>query len=584
MIFSELNLNEQLLKAVNDLGFSQAMPIQQEVIPIMLQNNRDIIALAQTGTGKTAAFGLPLLQLINFKSNIPQALILSPTRELCMQIADDLNNYAKYIDGARIVPVYGGANIQTQIKEIKKGVQIIVATPGRFMDLMERGHINFLEIKWVVLDEADEMLSMGFENDMQTILAKTPKIKRTYLFSATMPAEIALIARQYMTNPIEITVGTKNSGAENVEHIYYIVHAKDKYLALKRIADYNPDIYSIVFCRTKIETQEVAEHLIKDGYNADALHGDLSQNQRDNVMNRFRNKTLQMLIATDVAARGIDVDDITHIINYGLPDEIETYIHRSGRTARAGKSGTSIAIINLKEKGKIKQIENKIHKKFIYQKIPTGFEVCEKQLKFMISKTKNITVDEKGIAKYLPEIYEEFKDLSKEDVINLFVSLEFNRFLEYYKKAPDLNVNENETSYQNHNDAKRLFISLGINDNFNKTTLVDYISSQTNIPKKLINNVFMMDNFSFFDIADANLVDNVFSSFRNKSFNKRKIRIEFSQARKNDTFSERKEQYKEKNKRFFKDTRTKSSSNEKNNRYSDNKNGERKSYNNKKKY
>jgi ATP-dependent RNA helicase DeaD len=452
------------------------------------------------------------------------------------------------------------------------------------MDLMERGHINFLEIKWVVLDEADEMLSMGFENDMQTILAKTPKIKRTYLFSATMPAEIALIARQYMTNPIEITVGTKNSGAENVEHIYYIVHAKDKYLALKRIADYNPDIYSIVFCRTKIETQEVAEHLIKDGYNADALHGDLSQNQRDNVMNRFRNKTLQMLIATDVAARGIDVDDITHIINYGLPDEIETYIHRSGRTARAGKSGTSIAIINLKEKGKIKQIENKIHKKFIYQKIPTGFEVCEKQLKFMISKTKNITVDEKGIAKYLPEIYEEFKDLSKEDVINLFVSLEFNRFLEYYKKAPDLNVNENETSYQNHNDAKRLFISLGINDNFNKTTLVDYISSQTNIPKKLINNVFMMDNFSFFDIADANLVDNVFSSFRNKSFNKRKIRIEFSQARKNDTFSERKEQYKEKNKRFFKDTRTKSSSNEKNNRYSDNKNGERKSYNNKKKY
>ncbi|MDP4267180.1 MAG: DEAD/DEAH box helicase [Bacteroidota bacterium] len=545
MTFFEFELNERLLKAVDELGYEVAMPVQQEVIPLVLQNERDIIALAQTGTGKTAAFGLPLLELINYDKTKPQVIILSPTRELCMQIAKDIQSYAKYTDKARIISVYGGVSIDNQIREIKKGVQIIVATPGRFIDLIERGHINFSDVQWVVLDEADEMLSMGFEEDMKNILSRTPAEKRVFLFSATMPTEIGMIGRQYMENPIEITIGVKNSGAENVEHLYYLVHAKDKYPALKRIADYNPDIYSIVFCRTKSETQEVSEHLIKDGYNADALHGDLSQNQRDNVMNRFRNRNIQMLIATDVAARGLDIDDVTHVINYGLPAEIETYTHRSGRTARAGKSGVSIAITNLKEKSKIRQIEKRIKKQFTYAKVPTGFEVCEKQLYYMISKVQNITVDEKGISKYISGIYEGLEYLSKEEIIKRFVSLEFNRFLEYYRKSPDLNVDPekeiNNGSDRTDNGNKRLFINLGISDNFNKGSLADYVAKTVKIDRQIVANVFLMDTYSFFDVIDDTAAEDIINTFRKISFNNRRVKVEYSQERKQEKRYEKKQ-------------------------------------------
>jgi len=442
MTFEELGLSQPVLKAIGELGFESPTPIQEKAIPAVLTGEEDMVALAQTGTGKTAAFGLPLTQLINFESRQVQAVVLCPTRELCMQITRDLQNFTKYLGGAHVVSIYGGASIEGQIREVRKGPQIIVGTPGRMVDMIDRGVVNLTTIQYVVLDEADEMLNMGFKEDLDMILSDTPATKSTWLFSATMPDEVLRISRSYMKDPVEITVGGKNTGNENIEHQYYVVHQRDKYLALKRIADYNPDIFAIVFCRTKIETQQIADALIKDGYNADALHGDLSQAQRDHVMKRYRSRSLQMLVATDVAARGIDVNDVTHVINYNLPDEIENYTHRSGRTARAGKKGVSIAIINMKEVYKIRQIEKIIKQTFEKAHIPTPFEVCEKQLFHLVQGVHNIEVNEKAIGAYLPKVFEEFADMTKEEVITRFVSVEFNRFLDYYRNAPDLNESE----------------------------------------------------------------------------------------------------------------------------------------------
>jgi len=442
MTFRELNLKDDILSAIEELGYEQPMPVQEKVIPFMLEQTADLVALAQTGTGKTAAFGLPVLNMIDPTRKQVQALVLSPTRELCIQIANDLKGYSKNMRGMRIVPVYGGEDIRTQLRQLDTAPQIIVATPGRLIDLIERGKIELGAIDFLVLDEADEMLNMGFKEDIETILEKTPATRRTMLFSATMPKEIANIAKRYMKNFEEITVGTKNSGAENVEHIYYVSQAKQRYLVLKRIVDLNPDIYGIVFCRTRQETKEVADHLMHDGYNADALHGDLSQAQRDTVMQKFRIRNIQLLVATDVAARGLDVSDLTHVINYNLPDDVEIYTHRSGRTGRANKKGVAVSIIHSKERFKIKDIERMLRKTFEQQQIPNGLEVCKKQLFFMIDRMQNVEVSEEQIAPYVPQIMKQLEDLSKEEILKRFVSLEFNRFLEYYKDTEDLNYHE----------------------------------------------------------------------------------------------------------------------------------------------
>ena len=439
MQFNEMGLDPRILKGIQDMGFEQPTPIQEQFISLFLKRPTDIVGLAQTGTGKTAAFGLPILQKIDPHNKVPQALILSPTRELCMQIAREIKDYAKHLPEIVILPIYGGADIGPQLTALRKGVHIITATPGRMHDVIRKNKVDLSQVSILVLDEADEMLNMGFQEDVDAILEKTPKTKNTLLFSATMPQEVASIAKNYMTNPIEIAVGKKNSGAENVEHIYHMVHAKDRYSALKRVMDFVPEVYGIVFCRTRQETQEVASQLIQDGYSAEALHGDLSQLQRDYVMEKFRSRGVQMLIATDVAARGLDVTDLTHIINYNLPDDIENYTHRSGRTGRAGKSGISISIIHMKEQGRIRMIERGIGKKFIRKPVPGGKEICEKQLMFLIDKLQEVTINEEVIEPFLPTVYEKLEHLSKEDLIKHFVSLEFNRFLEYYGNTPDLN-------------------------------------------------------------------------------------------------------------------------------------------------
>jgi len=446
--FSELGINNDILKGLTELGFTTPTPVQEQIIPTLLAKQVDMIGLAQTGTGKTAAFGVPLLQLLDGQRKQTQALVLCPTRELCVQVAKDMTSYAKYLPGIAILAVYGGASIETQINALRRGVQIIVATPGRLHDLMRRGKVNINAIRTVVLDEADEMLQMGFQDELNAILAETPADKNTLLFSATMSREVAAIAGKYMTNPVEVTVGRRNAGAENVDHIYYMVQAKDRYPALKRIVDSNPDIYSIIFCRTRQETQEVADKLMQDGYNADALHGELSQTQRDLVMNKFRRRNLQLLVATDVAARGLDVNDLTHVINYNLPDETSQYIHRSGRTGRAGKAGVSIAIIHLREKHRISEIEGKLKRTFQKQLIPTGQEVCEKQLLRLIEIMKQVEVEHKQIDPFLPAIMATLADLDREELIKRFVSVEFNRFLEYYRNAPDLNVVEYKKGYE----------------------------------------------------------------------------------------------------------------------------------------
>ncbi len=455
MTFEETGIRSELVKAVAELGYINPMPVQEQVIPVILNTNKDIIGLAQTGTGKTAAFGLPLISLIDQNNNNLQVITLCPTRELCLQITNDLINYSKYLPWINIVAVYGGASIENQIKDLKKGAHIVVATPGRMNDLIRRKKINLGGIHSVVLDEADEMLNMGFKEELNTILDEVPKQRRTLLFSATMPKEVASIASTYMKEKVEITVGTKNAGSDNVRHLYYVVHASDRYFALKRVVDYSPDIYGIIFCRTRHETKEVAEKLMKDGYSADALHGDLSQAQRDYVMQRFRLKNIQMLVATDVAARGLDVDDLTHVINYNLPDEMEIYTHRSGRTGRAGKSGISVSIIISKERNKIPMIENLIHKKFEYKTVPGGKEICEKQLYSLVDKMEKVEVNDEEIEDFLSVIYKKLEWLSREELIKRFVSAEFNRFLNYYKNAPDLNVVDHGRSMDRYDKGDR---------------------------------------------------------------------------------------------------------------------------------
>lgn len=524
--FEALGLNNAIVKAVTELGFEAPTPIQEKTIPALLTGTTDLVALAQTGTGKTAAFGLPLISLIDFSSRDTQAVILCPTRELCMQITRDLQNYTKYLEGANIVAVYGGASIEGQSRDIKRGAQIVVATPGRMNDMINRRNVNLSKVRYAVLDEADEMLNMGFKEDLDTILSQTPAEKNTWLFSATMPDEVLRISKHYMTSPIEITTGTKNSGNENIEHVYYVVQARDKYPTLKRIADSNPDIFAIVFCRTKIETQEIADKLIKDGYNADALHGDLSQSQRDHVMKRYRSRSLQMLVATDVAARGIDVQDVTHVINYALPDEIENYTHRSGRTARAGKTGVSIAIINMKEVGKIRIIERLIKTKFTQAKVPNGFEVCEKQLFSLVKKIHNVEVNEKAIESYLPGIYDELKDLTREDIIKRFVSTEFNRFLDYYKNAPDLNASASRDQRSvSTNGITKLFINLGEMDKLDSRSMTEYISEVSGVAANTIVSIDVKSSFSFIEVKTES-AEVITGTFKNIQFNGRNVRIE----------------------------------------------------------
>ncbi len=538
--FIQLGIRHDIVNAISELGFENPTPIQEQSIPVLLTGSNDFVGLAQTGTGKTAAFGLPLLELLDFEENHPQALILCPTRELCLQITNDLKNYAKNMRNVHVVAVYGGASISDQLHQIRRGVQIVVATPGRMLDIINRGAINFGGVKFVVLDEADEMLNMGFQEDIDSILSTTPEDKKTWLFSATMPSEVRRIAKKYMEDPYELTMGTKNTGNENIEHEYYVVRARDKYAAFKRIVDFNPEIFGIVFCRTKIETQEIAESLIKDGYNADSLHGDLSQQQRDKVMKRYRDRSLQLLIATDVAARGIDVNDVTHVINYSLPDEIENYTHRSGRTARAGKTGVSISIINGKELGKIRQIEKTLGKRFVKAEIPTGFDVVEKQLFALIHKVHNVEVNEKQIEQYLPRIMDEFKELSKEDIIKRFASLEFNSFLDYYKNAPDLNAAADERPRAEGDrggdrfnrtgmraDFTRLFINLGSVDGFTRGDLLGYICNTTKIAGKTVGKIDVKGVYSFFEVANED-VQKVQSGFKGADFQGREVRIEIS--------------------------------------------------------
>ncbi len=541
MTFQEIGLNADLLKAVTELGFESPTPIQQQTIPLLSAQKTDLVALAQTGTGKTAAFGLPMLSLINCDDKNTQALILAPTRELCVQITNDIKNYSKYLKGFSCTAIYGGARIDGQIKEIKRGVQVIVATPGRLIDMIERRVISLKTVKFVILDEADEMLNMGFKDDLDIILKETPADKNTWLFSATMPREVDRIAKNYMTNPKEITTGKKNEGADNLEHIYYLVQGRDRYLALKRIADYYPEIFGIVFCRTKAETQEVADGLIKDGYSADALHGDLSQSQRDFVMKRFRSRSLQMLVATDVAARGIDVNDVTHVINYNLPEDVENYTHRTGRTARAGKSGIAIAIITPKDTSKIKDIERILKKQFVKKDVPNGLDVCEKQLFNLVHKLHNVEVKDVEIESFLPAIYEELKDLSKEELIKRFISEEFNRFHEYYQNAPDLNIVKGSVDGAFGNGrTTRFFVNMGQMDGFNINSLKDFMSDTAKLHPRMVFNVDVKSSFSFFE-TESKFVDNFMGiNSQDVEFNGRKISLEVSNRKMKDGGGERK--------------------------------------------
>ncbi|MDR1154877.1 MAG: DEAD/DEAH box helicase [Bacteroidales bacterium] len=504
MTFEELNISPSILKALYELGFEQPMPVQEKVVPLLLENTTDIVALAQTGTGKTAAFGIPVIQQIDLESRHPQALILAPTRELCVQITDDLQDYAKYVDNIHILAVYGGASIEQQINALKKGVHIIVATPGRLCDLINRKAAKLEHVSKVVLDEADEMLNMGFVDSINEILAKVPESRNTLLFSATMPAEIAAISKNYMKNPIEVAIGKKNVGAEHVKHICYTVHARDKYQTLKRIADYHPNIYGIVFCRTRKETQDIADSLIRDGYNADALHGDLSQAQRDYVMQKFRNRNLQLLVATDVAARGLDVDNLTHVINYNLPDDAEVYTHRSGRTGRAGKPGISIAIINLKEKHLIRRIEKMINKNFEMADVPTGRMICEKQLFHLIDRTEKVEIDHAQIESYLPSIYRKLEWIDKQELIQRFVSLEFNRFLSYYRDATDIvsqTVPEERIAKKDGVKYTRLCINIGRTDKMvpqHAIEMVNEVMPGVYVP---IGRIEMLHTFSYIEVG-----------------------------------------------------------------------------------
>lgn len=528
--FEELGVSEPLLRAIKELGFEMPMPVQEKVIPHLLHEDGDVVALAQTGTGKTAAFGLPLLQRIDASRREPQALILSPTRELCLQIASDLADFSKYMPALEVLPVYGGSSIESQIRTLKKGVQVIVATPGRLIDLINRHVVKLEGVHTVILDEADEMLDMGFTDSINDILAHVPEQRKMLMFSATMPTEIARIAKKYMHDPEEFVIGTRNTGAENVKHVYYMVNAKDKYLALKRIADSNPNIYGIIFCRTRRETQEVADNLIRDGYNAESLHGELSQAQRDMVMKKFRDRTISLLVATDVAARGLDVNDLTHVINYGLPDDISTYTHRSGRTGRAGKTGVSIAIIHSRERNKLKAIEKKIGKTFEREDVPSPRRIIEKQLYNLADRIERVQVNEEEIMKYIPGIQRKLGWLSEEDLLKRVFSMEFNRLLDYYKDAPAIDFIE-EKSGRNRDKGERrekrkpltdaekdrrtaergmarIYVNAGKADGFFAGNLIDILNHQISGERVDVGRIDLLPRYSLFDVkkSDAHRV------------------------------------------------------------------------------
>jgi ATP-dependent RNA helicase DeaD len=541
--FEELGVSPEIRKAIEEMGYENPMPVQEEVIPYLLGDGNDVVALAQTGTGKTAAFGLPLIQKIEVSRRVPQALVLCPTRELCLQIADDLNDYSRYIDGLKVLPVYGGTSYDSQIRMLKSGVHIIVATPGRLIDLIERGVAVLSTIRNVVMDEADEMLNMGFTDSINAILEQVPQDRNTLMFSATMSPEISRIAKQYLHDAHEITIGTKNEGSKNVNHIAYIVHAKDKYAALKRVADYYPQIYGIIFCRTRKETQEIADKLIQDGYNADSLHGELSQAQRDLVMGKFRQRHLQLLVATDVAARGLDVNDLTHVINYGLPEDTESYTHRSGRTGRAGKTGISIAIINLREKGRMREIERIINKKFTIGALPTGQQICEQQLIKLMDDIEKVKVNEEEIEAFLPGIYRKLEWLSKEDLLKRVVSLEFNRFLDYYKDAPEIETvsgsdrepregkrdrgsKGDKQSRQAEAGYTRLFLNVGKQDGFYANQIIDLVNrNMRKGTRPTIGRIDLMQNFSFFEVLQEEAHD-VIRALNRAQANGRRIVVE----------------------------------------------------------
>ncbi|MDY3802768.1 MAG: DEAD/DEAH box helicase [Alloprevotella sp.] len=547
--FEELGVSEEIRRAIEEMGYESPMPVQEEVIPYLLGVGNDVIALAQTGTGKTAAFGLPVLQKIRTDDKRTQAVILSPTRELCLQIAGDLKDYSRYIDHLHVVAVYGGSSIESQIRNLKKGAQVIVATPGRLIDLMHRGVARLDAVENVVLDEADEMLNMGFSESIDEILAGVPEERNTLLFSATMGKEIERIAKNYLRDYKEIVVGSRNEGAENVNHIYYLVQAKDKYVALKRVVDYFPRIYAIIFCRTRMETQEVADHLIRDGYNAESLHGELSQQQRDLTMQKFRNHHVQLLVATDVAARGLDVEDLTHVINYGLPDDVENYTHRSGRTGRAGKRGTSISIIHLREKGKVRTIERVIGKKFEAGVLPEPQEICTKQLYKVMDELERTEVNETEIAPFLPEVFRKLEWLSKEDLVKRVVSREFGRFLEYYANAPVIEQPEERTkgrgkgkesseggsrrSRQSSGPRRaeegytRLFINLGKRDNFYAREIINLVNRHVRGSKIDIGRIDLTTNCSFFEVP-SNQVEEVMVKMKRAKVGDRKVVIDFA--------------------------------------------------------
>ncbi|MGC1630727.1 MAG: DEAD/DEAH box helicase [Gelidibacter sp.] len=538
--FQDLGLNDDLLRAISDIGFTTPSDVQAKAIPILLEQDTDLVALAQTGTGKTAAFGFPMLQKINIESRTTQGLIISPTRELCLQITNELKNYGKYCKGFNVVAIYGGASITDQAREVKRGAQIIVATPGRMKDMINRNMVDISKIEYAVLDEADEMLNMGFYEDITDILSHSPADKNTWLFSATMPKEVSNIAKKFMNSPVEITVGNKNESTNQVSHEYYLVNSRDRYQALKRLADAHPDIFSVIFCRTKRDTQKVAEQLIEDGYSAGALHGDLSQNQRDMVMNSFRKNQIQMLVATDGAARGIDVDNITHVINYQLPDEIETYTHRSGRTGRAGKTGVSIVIVSKSELRKIKSIERIINKSFVKKDIPDGMEICEVQLMSLANKIHKTEINPE-IEKYLGSINELLEDTTKEELIQKFFSVEFTRFFNYYNKSKNLSVSESRGSdreddfgrdsgrdYGNGDDSSRYFINVGKKDGYDWMSLKDYLKEILELGRDDVFKVDVKESFSFFN-TEKGLQEKVLAFFTDYKHNGRFVNVEVSE-------------------------------------------------------
>lgn len=547
MTFEELGVNEPLRRAIEELGFEAPMPVQEKVIPHLLGQEGDVVALAQTGTGKTAAFGLPVLQRIDVDRHVPQALVLSPTRELCLQIASDLADFSKYMPGLKVLPVYGGSSIQSQIRSLREGVQIIVATPGRLIDLIDRGVVKLDDVHTVILDEADEMLNMGFVDSINQILEHVPQERKMLMFSATMPKEIAKIANRFMHNPVEFVIGTRNEGAANVRHIYYMVNARDKYLALKRIADNSPNIYAIIFCRTRRDTQEVAENLIRDGYNADALHGDLSQQQRDIVMKKFRDRVISLLVATDVAARGLDVDDLTHVINYGLPEDTAVYTHRSGRTGRAGKTGVSIAIIHSREKGKLREIERIIGKTFERKEVPTPDHIIEKQLFWLADRLERVEVNDEEIARFLPGVIKKLGWLSNEDLVKRVLSLEFNRLLEYYKDAPQIDfIDEKPRKEKKHRDdepatkeekdrrtaskgMERIYISVGKRDGFYAGNLIEMLNRLVPGKRVDVGRIDLMPGYSLFDVKKSD-AKRVVANLKGADFMGKRIQSEVASA------------------------------------------------------